>query len=171
MQIPLFIDENEPACPRCDGRCVEEYKNNDQDAVVGSTSSATLYRSSTIERTTTPPSPNIYYDAEDDSEDYPLDVYDYPPYLRFRNDDHEEESSEDSLRRHPAPPTASTVQEKLECSICQDDLRNSENSNRPTTLPCYHTFHVTCIQPWLELSETCPIWYFIQKINVAKTAY
>lgn len=76
-----------------------------------------------------------------------------------------------SLRRHPAPPTASTVQEKLECSICQDDLRNSENSNRPTTLPCYHTFHVTCIQPWLELSETCPIWYFIQKINGAKTAY
>lgn len=45
----------------------------------------------------------------------------------------------------------------MECSVC---LEVYGEGTRVTTLPCQHSFHADCIEPWLRLqgiSATCPL--------------
>ena len=44
-----------------------------------------------------------------------------------------------------------------ECSVC---LEGYPECSRVTTLPCKHSFHAECIEPWLRqqgMSATCPL--------------
>lgn len=40
------------------------------------------------------------------------------------------------------------------CSICLETYREGETVR---TIPCFHTFHATCIDPWLSEKAECPI--------------
>ncbi|KAJ8665263.1 hypothetical protein QAD02_006925 [Eretmocerus hayati] len=43
---------------------------------------------------------------------------------------------------------------KRQCPIC---LRDFEKGNIAKSLPCKHTFHKECIEPWLEKTNSCPL--------------
>ncbi|KAJ2397902.1 hypothetical protein GGI05_000395, partial [Coemansia sp. RSA 2603] len=48
----------------------------------------------------------------------------------------------------------------VDCIVCNErvDIPVENGSTEPATrLPCKHYFHVTCIKPWLELHNTCPM--------------
>jgi len=71
----------------------------------------------------------------------------------------------DSTGAPPAPretidqlPKVKITQEqvdiKLQCSVCMEDYKVDETVHK---LPCDHLFHETCIVPWLELHDTCPV--------------
>ncbi|XP_005413498.1 PREDICTED: E3 ubiquitin-protein ligase RNF115 isoform X1 [Chinchilla lanigera] len=55
-------------------------------------------------------------------------------------------------------PTVTVTQEQvemgLECPVCKDDYTVEEEVRQ---LPCNHFFHSSCIVPWLELHDTCPV--------------
>ncbi|CAL8470856.1 g10398 [Coccomyxa elongata] len=56
----------------------------------------------------------------------------------------------DTLKLHAEATT-------MECSVC---LEVYGEGTRVTTLPCQHSFHADCIEPWLRLqgiSATCPL--------------
>mmetsp|Transcript_1828 Transcript_1828/g.7163 ORF Transcript_1828/g.7163 Transcript_1828/m.7163 type:complete len:213 (-) Transcript_1828:139-777(-) len=40
------------------------------------------------------------------------------------------------------------------CTICIEEFRRGEEQR---TLPCFHRFHVECIDRWLRLNGQCPI--------------
>jgi hypothetical protein len=40
------------------------------------------------------------------------------------------------------------------CSICLEHFRREEMVR---TLPCFHSYHANCIDPWLRSNSTCPI--------------
>ena len=42
----------------------------------------------------------------------------------------------------------------VDCSVC---LCESENGDQLLRLPCTHTFHKSCIEPWLKSNHTCPV--------------
>lgn len=48
----------------------------------------------------------------------------------------------------------SQVNEQLRCSVCHEDFNLSEPVSR---LVCDHVFHPSCITPWLERRDTCPV--------------
>ncbi|PIA19737.1 hypothetical protein COEREDRAFT_79019 [Coemansia reversa NRRL 1564] len=49
------------------------------------------------------------------------------------------------------------------CVICDENLlteltdSNISQNNSVTRLPCNHHFHLSCVKPWLELHNTCPM--------------
>jgi hypothetical protein len=47
------------------------------------------------------------------------------------------------------------AKECAECTICQDHLHPTEAALH-CELPCRHTFHSSCIIPWLKKKQTCP---------------
>ena len=48
------------------------------------------------------------------------------------------------------------VDSGLACSVCVDDFVKGQDIR---VLPCKHTFHPECIDPWLlNVSGTCPLW-------------
>nr|RLV63599.1 hypothetical protein DV515_00018111 [Chloebia gouldiae] len=55
-------------------------------------------------------------------------------------------------------PTVLVTQEQvdtgLECPVCKEDYTVAEQVRQ---LPCNHVFHSSCIVPWLELHDTCPV--------------
>ncbi|XP_072839891.2 E3 ubiquitin-protein ligase RNF115 [Pogona vitticeps] len=55
-------------------------------------------------------------------------------------------------------PTVAVTQEQvdtgLECPVCKEDYAVAEQVRQ---LPCNHYFHSSCIVPWLELHDTCPV--------------
>jgi len=44
--------------------------------------------------------------------------------------------------------------EQTSCVVCMSDF---EEQQMLRVLPCYHEFHVRCIDKWLKTSKTCPI--------------
>lgn len=52
----------------------------------------------------------------------------------------------------PAHPHPAGVPE-LQCSVCLDSVVAGSTVK---TLPCAHTFHATCIDPWLQRRASCP---------------
>lgn len=40
------------------------------------------------------------------------------------------------------------------CAVCLEDYAIGETVR---TIPCFHTFHTKCIDPWLSTKATCPI--------------
>ncbi|XP_059884534.1 E3 ubiquitin-protein ligase RNF115 isoform X1 [Delphinus delphis] len=55
-------------------------------------------------------------------------------------------------------PTVTVTQEQvdkgLECPVCKEDYTVEEKVRQ---LPCNHFFHSSCIVPWLELHDACPV--------------
>ncbi|KAH7329753.1 hypothetical protein B0J17DRAFT_679548 [Rhizoctonia solani] len=59
--------------------------------------------------------------------------------------------------------------EDQDCAVCKDSFKyeppepNSSQSNEfpepqeAVTLPCKHSFHVECIEPWVKVKGTCPV--------------
>jgi hypothetical protein len=40
------------------------------------------------------------------------------------------------------------------CAVCLNDFEAGEALRQ---LPCYHAFHVACVDPWISLHGTCPV--------------
>lgn len=54
-----------------------------------------------------------------------------------------------------SPPHIVGNERRLGCSICTEDFAFGEQVR---ILPCQHTYHPSCIDPWLlNLSSTCPM--------------
>lgn len=52
-----------------------------------------------------------------------------------------------------------TVDEQMQqrgdvCAVCQEALKTGEQAK---LLPCKHLFHPGCIDPWLNVKNTCPV--------------
>jgi hypothetical protein len=61
---------------------------------------------------------------------------------------------ETSTAISPEPPAAET--ETPGCSICTEDFERGQDVR---VLPCKHSFHPACVDPWLlNVSGTCPLW-------------
>jgi len=58
----------------------------------------------------------------------------------------------------PAPVQASEEESSV-CAICLDDqtAHVGKLSSTKLTMPCSHSFHSTCLLPWLLESNTCPV--------------
>jgi hypothetical protein len=46
------------------------------------------------------------------------------------------------------------LEQDVQCAVCQDDITGRSLYRQ---LPCNHIFHATCIDPWIERSNTCPL--------------
>ena len=44
--------------------------------------------------------------------------------------------------------------EPIQCAICMESYETGEPKR---TLPCFHTYHVVCVDTWLRSSRQCPI--------------
>lgn len=53
-----------------------------------------------------------------------------------------------------APPTGDNACASTACAICTSDYVAGDTI---THLPCSHTYHTQCIQPWFSAHHTCPI--------------
>ncbi|KAG0519961.1 hypothetical protein BDA96_08G032200 [Sorghum bicolor] len=53
-----------------------------------------------------------------------------------------------------ALPTVEVSEPGAVCAICKDDLPLAAAARR---LPCGHLYHSSCIVPWLEVHNSCPI--------------
>jgi hypothetical protein len=59
-------------------------------------------------------------------------------------------------KAHEPPPHAADEDNALGCSICTEDFERGQDVR---VLPCSHSFHPACIDPWLlNVSGTCPLW-------------
>ncbi|KAF8107821.1 hypothetical protein N665_0116s0028 [Sinapis alba] len=77
--------------------------------------------------------------------------------------------------RRGAPPAAKSAVEALEtfevgstsseegewtavmCAVCKDDMVMGDTGKK---LPCGHSYHGSCILPWLETRNSCPVCRF-----------
>ncbi|XP_065837991.1 uncharacterized protein [Oscarella lobularis] len=50
--------------------------------------------------------------------------------------------------------SASSAGENKQCVVCMTDFVEGEDIRR---LPCFHTFHIACIDPWLKTNRVCPV--------------
>lgn len=46
------------------------------------------------------------------------------------------------------------VEKRLQCAVCMDEFKLTENVKK---LVCDHVFHESCIVPWLERHNSCPV--------------
>lgn len=51
------------------------------------------------------------------------------------------------------------------CTICLSEFEVDEDVRR---LPCFHLFHVECVDQWLGQNKRCPICRFVSPINFKK---
>ena len=70
-----------------------------------------------------------------------------------------------SMAISPEPPPAET--EAPGCSICTEDFERGQDVR---VLPCNHSFHPACVDPWLlNVSGTCPLWYVFDIVSTTQT--
>jgi len=55
-----------------------------------------------------------------------------------------------------APVSSSVILSGDTCAICQDELCNSK-FGQARQMPCRHAFHHSCVTPWLQQHNTCPV--------------
>jgi len=67
-------------------------------------------------------------------------------------DSHHPASTETIQRLQVTQVNAEMVGEA--CAVCQEALREGEQVK---VLPCKHVFHPGCIDPWLNVKNTCPV--------------
>ena len=61
-----------------------------------------------------------------------------------------------ALKREGGASSANDSDNGLVCSVCTEDFVKGQDVR---VLPCKHTFHPECIDPWLlNVSGTCPLW-------------
>lgn len=61
-----------------------------------------------------------------------------------------------AVEANPPPVASPPPVVNVGCSICTEDFTEGEDMR---VLPCNHTFHPNCIDPWLiNVSGTCPLW-------------
>lgn len=60
----------------------------------------------------------------------------------------------DELLKPKRSRESSSGESTQTCSICLETYREGETVR---TIPCFHTFHATCIDPWLSEKAECPI--------------
>ncbi|KAF8648829.1 hypothetical protein HU200_064529 [Digitaria exilis] len=53
-----------------------------------------------------------------------------------------------------AVPTVEVSEPGEVCAICKEDLPLASAARR---LPCGHLYHSSCIVPWLEVHNSCPV--------------
>jgi len=64
-------------------------------------------------------------------------------------------ASETAIKNLPQHTiTQENVDAGIECSVCMDAFKLGEVVKK---LPCCHMFHTPCIEPWLQLHNTCPV--------------
>ena len=56
--------------------------------------------------------------------------------------------------QHDSDDGATLQAERTKCTIC---LENYQAGEMIRTLPCFHSFHVGCIDQWLHMKSLCPI--------------
>lgn len=57
------------------------------------------------------------------------------------------------LNRLPSSTATAATTDKS-CTIC---MENYEVGGSIRTLPCFHFFHIECVDPWLKRNEECPV--------------
>ena len=65
----------------------------------------------------------------------------------------------------PPPPTSKSFMESLPTRVLRDDLdkecpiclKNFEQDDELTLLPCDHEFHSECVEAWLNKAANCPM--------------
>jgi len=50
--------------------------------------------------------------------------------------------------------SSSSGQELKSCLVCMEDFQEGDELRR---LPCFHAFHIGCIDKWLKVNSVCPI--------------
>lgn len=63
-------------------------------------------------------------------------------------------SAETIQRLQVTKVDAAMAQRGEACAVCQETLREGEDVK---VLPCKHVFHPGCIDPWLNVKNTCPV--------------
>lgn len=82
------------------------------------------------------------------------------------NDVSDEKQAAGSGASTPQPPQPNHP-DNFSCPICTDDFVKGQDIR---LLPCNHSFHPDCIDPWLvNVSGTCPLWYVLQPSRMNET--
>lgn len=56
----------------------------------------------------------------------------------------------------PEMSTAEMDPSQLQCPVCMEDFESGQDLR---VLPCHHSFHPDCIDPWLlNVAGSCPLW-------------
>lgn len=63
-------------------------------------------------------------------------------------------ASAEATRTAAAAPTAEVNTAQTQCSVCLEAFRAGEELR---VLPCFHRYHMQCIDQWLARSPACPI--------------
>ena len=58
------------------------------------------------------------------------------------------------FRESTLPKNATNLEEHSSCTVCMSAYEEKEILR---TLPCLHSFHRDCIDPWLKQNKTCPM--------------